>query len=310
MIASNAFYPPKLQLPTCWGSKMIKPHLLAILLALGTLGAGAAVAAERWETLPELPAMPAHAASGAVTINGARIHYATFGKGPPVILLHGGVGNGDYWANQITPLAKRHRVVVIDSRGHGRSTRDARPYTYELMAGDVIAVMDALRIPKASIVGWSDGAIIGLIMAMKSPARVNRVFAFGANMDPSGVNLETGSLPTMTAYGTRTAADYARLSPTPKAFEDFQAAMGKMWATQPNYAAADLARIAVPVAIVDGEHDEAIRPEHSRYLARTIPGAQAITLHGLSHFAPMQDPDAFNTAMMAFLDGRGGPWPP
>jgi pimeloyl-ACP methyl ester carboxylesterase len=283
---------------------MIRAFLLAAMLCLGASSASAAMATERWETLPDLPAMPAAAASGAVPTNGARIHYVTYGKGPPVILLHGGMGNGDYWANQIAPLAQSRRVVVIDSRGHGRSTRDARPFTYELMADDVLAVMDTLRIRKASIVGWSDGAIIGLILAMKTPARIERVFAFGANMDSSGVNLETGSLPTMTAYGERTAADYARLSPTPEAYADFQAAMGRMWETQPNYKPADLALIRVPVAIVDGEHDEVIRPEHSRYLARTIPGAKAITLPGLSHFAPMQDPATFNAAMMAFLDGR------
>ncbi len=290
--------------PFIAGVKTIRAFLLATMFCLGALGAGGAMAAERWETLPDLPAMPVSAMSGSVDINGARIHYATYGKGPPVILLHGGMGNGEHWANQIGPLAKSRRIVVIDSRGHGRSSRDARPFTYELMADDVLAVMDALHIRSAAIVGWSDGAIIGLVMAMKTPARVERVFAFGANMDTSGVNLETGSSATMAAYGARAAAEYARLSPTPAAYEDFQAAMGRMWATQPNYKPADLARIHVPVAIVDAEHDEAIRTEHSAYLARTIPGAKRITLRGLSHFAVMQDPQAFNAVMMAFLDGR------
>ncbi len=290
--------------PVIAGVTTIRAFLLATMLGLGVLGAGGAMAAERWETLPDVPAMPAPARSGSVAINGAQIHYATYGKGATVILLHGGMGNGDHWANQIGPLAKNRRVVVIDSRGHGRSSRDARRFTYELMAEDVLAVMDALHIRRASIVGWSDGGIIGLVMAMKTPARVERVLAFGANMDTSGINLETGSAATMVAYGARAAADYKRLSPTPAAYEDFQAAMGRMWATQPNYKPADLARIRVPVAIVDGEHDEAIRPEHSAYLAHTIPGAKRITLRGLSHFAVMQDPQAFNAVMMAFLDGR------
>lgn len=283
---------------------MIRVMFMAAALGLSALGMGPAVAAERWETLPDLPAMPASAASGSVSINGARIHYAIYGKGTPVILLHGGMGNGEYWANQIEALSKKRRVIVIDSRGHGRSSRDARPFTYELMAEDVLAVMDTLHVRRAPIVGWSDGAIIGLVMAMKAPERVERVLAFGANMDASGLDLKGGSAATMIAYGARAKADYARLSPTPADYGDFQAAMERMWTTQPDYKPADLATIRVPVAIVDGEHDEVIRPEHSAYLARTIPGAQRITLRGLSHFAVMQDPAAFNAVMMAFLEGR------
>ena len=248
--------------------------------------------------------MTSPAASGYVTTGGARIYYATYGKGPPVILLHGGLANSDYWANQVAPLARTHRVILIDSRGHGRSSRDARPYTYELMESDVVAVIDSLKIQKAALVGWSDGAIIGLVMAMKHPERLTRVFAFAANMDPSGVNMDATSRPPFSTFVARAATDYARLSPTPTRFSDFVAAIGKMWEHEPNYTAADLARIRLPIAIVDGDHDEAIKAEHTAYLARAIPGARLILLPGLSHFAMMQDPKAFNAAMTTFLDAR------
>jgi pimeloyl-ACP methyl ester carboxylesterase len=79
-----------------------------------------------------------------------------------------------------------YRAVLIDSRGHGRSTRDWRPYTYELMASDVLAVMDALNLDKAAMVGWSDGACTALILARQVPARVAGVFFFACNMDPNG----------------------------------------------------------------------------------------------------------------------------
>ena len=100
--------------------------------------------------------------------------------------------------------------------------------------------------------------------------------------------------------------DYARLSATPEQFDAFVAAVSEMMRTQPDYSAADLAAIAVPVAIVQGEHDEFIRVEHAAYLARTIPGATLTILPGVSHFAPLQRPALFNAAMLAFLDRLPG----
>src|SRR5687767_1158241 len=124
---------------------------------------------------------------GYVEHDGARIWYAAYGSGLPVILLHGGLGHSGNWGYQVPALVKSgYRAVVIDSRGHGRSTRDARPFTYELMASDVLAVMDALQLEQAGLVGWSDGAVIALILASKAPTRVTGVFFFACNMDPSG----------------------------------------------------------------------------------------------------------------------------
>jgi pimeloyl-ACP methyl ester carboxylesterase len=99
----------------------------------------------------------------------------------------------------------------------------------------------------------------------------------------------------------RAAQDYARLSETPTEFNAMSGAVILMMQTQPNYTASDLATINVPVAIVDGEHDEFIKREHIEYLAAAIPGAKLIILDGVSHFAPLQNPKQFNDAMLAFL---------
>jgi pimeloyl-ACP methyl ester carboxylesterase len=278
---------------------------LVILAFSLIVSAAPAHAGDPWETLPAAAPLPPAASSGRVTHDGADIWFATYGAGAPVILLHGGLANSDYWGNQVPALtAAGYRVILIDSRGHGRSSRDERPYSYELMASDVVAVMDALKIPRAAVVGWSDGAIIGLVLAMKDPDRLTRVFAFAANMDPSGVKPDVLTNPTFSRFGTEAATSYARLSPTPGGFDDFAKAVGRMWETEPNYAAADLARIATPVAIVDGDHDEAIRRDHTEYLARSIPGARLIILPGVSHFAMLQDPAQFNAGVLAFLRGR------
>jgi pimeloyl-ACP methyl ester carboxylesterase len=133
-----------------------------------------------------------------------------------VILLHGGLGHSGNWGYQVPALVRSgYRAVLIDSRGHGRSTRDARPFMYELMASDVLAVMDALHLEKAGLVGWSDGATIALILAMKAPTRVAGVYFFACNMDPSGVKQITEPNPILdrclvpTREGLRPAIGHA-----------------------------------------------------------------------------------------------------
>ena len=190
---------------------------------------------------------------------------------------------------------------MIDSRGHGRSTRDARPYTYKLMASDVAAVMDALHLDKAGLVGWSDGACTALILASKAPTRVAGVFFFACNMDPSGAKEITEFTPILRRCISRHQQDYKQLSATPDQFDAFSEAVGLMQKTQPNYSAHDLAQISVPVAIVQSENDEFIKREHAEYLTRSIPDADFIDLPGVSHFAPLQRPEQFNIAMLAFL---------
>jgi pimeloyl-ACP methyl ester carboxylesterase len=238
---------------------------------------------------------------GYVDHDGARIWYGTYGSGAPVILLHGGLGHSGNWGYQVPALVKNgYRAVLIDSRGHGRSTRDARPYTYELMASDVLAVMDVLGLDKAAFVGWSDGACIALILGTKAPKRVAGVFFFGCNMDPSGTK-EFEFTPILGRCIGRHAKDYALLSATPEQFAAFSDAVGLMQKTQPNYSASDLAEISVPVVIVQSEHDEFIKRDHAEYLARSIPNAELVMLPGVSHFAPLQRPEQFNTVMLAFL---------
>ena len=283
--------------------RIVRAGLLLFLVMFASAARAEPVA--RWLTLPAPKPLPPAASRGYVAHEGARIYYSTYGVGSPVILLHGGLASQIYWGNQVRPLvADHHWVILIDSRGHGRSSRDSRPYTYELMASDGVAVMDALKVKRAAVVGWSDGAIISLVMGLKDPERLTRVFAFAANMDPSGVKPDTETNPTFAHFIREAATSYAQLSPTPKGYADFTAAIEKMWDTEPHYTAADLARIHTPTAIADGDHDEAIKREHTEYLARSIPGAKLVILKDVSHFAMLQDPAQFDAAVIGFIDGR------
>ncbi len=274
--------------------------LLMMLLAL-SIPAGAA---ERWEIVPPTPAPIPADRGGQANVNGISVHYAVYGQGSPVILLHGGLANLDYWGHQIAALKSRHMVIAMDSRGHGRSTRDARPYGYDLMADDVVGLMDVLKLPKADIVGWSDGAILGLDLAIRYSNRVSKVFAFAANTVPSGVNDDVEKNPTFGAFIKRARQEYEKYSATPREYDLFLEQISKMWASEPNWTDAQLKAITAPVLVVDGDHDEAIKREHTEYIAATIPGAGLLILPNASHFAFLQDPDLFSYAVLHFLGDR------
>lgn len=249
------------------------------------------------------PPLPTPDRAGHLAHDGADIWFASIGRGRPVILLHGGLGHSGNWSHQVPALlASGHQVIVIDSRGHGRSTRDDQPYSYERMADDVLAVMDALAIERTSFVGWSDGACIALIVGALRPERVDGVLFFACNMDPSGT-LPFVPTPVIDRCFARHKLDYAALSATPADFDAFVEAVGLMQRTQPSYTPDDLRKVAVPVTILHSEGDEFTKPEHARYLTDTIPNASLVTLPGVTHFAPLQRPPAFNAAILEILEG-------
>ena len=271
-----------------------------LFLAL-VLPGGVAFAEPLWQTLPPTPPPVPGEHTGHANVNGISLYYATIGQGSPVVLLHGGLANSDYWGNQVKALAPHHLVIVVDSRGHGRSTRDARPYGYDLMADDVVALLDTLHITKADVVGWSDGGILGLDLAIRHPDRVGKVFAFAANTVTSGVQEGVEKNPTFARFIERAGHEYARLSSTPKEYDAFVAQISKMWETQPNWTDEQLKSIRSPVLVVDGDHDEAIKRTHTEYIAATIPGAGLLILPNTSHFAFLQDPALFDAAVLHFL---------
>lgn len=273
-------------------------YSLAVLFALAT----SVFAAERWEQLPEPQPMPKADKSGTAPVNGIEMYYAVYGKGPPVLLIHGGLGYADIWGAQVADLSKDHMVIVAESRGHGRSTRTADPYSYDLMASDYVALLDYLKVDKVAIVGWSDGGIIGIDIAMKHPEKLTKVFAQAANTKVDGVKPDVMQNKTFAGYIDHAGQVYKKISPTPDQYDAFVEQISGMWASQPNWTDDDLKKINTPVAIVLGDHDEAITREHTDYMAKTIPGAKLIILDNASHFAMVQDPEGYNKAVRDFID--------
>ena len=292
--------------PLAFYKNPMKPLLAAAICLLhSTACAGAE---QSWQRLPPTPTLPSPTTTGLAPVNFIRLWYATYAPPPahaqaqatPVVLLHGGLANSDYWGHLIPQLTHDREVIVLDSRGHGRSSRNATQIGYELMASDVLALLDRLKIQKAAIVGWSDGAITGLEIAIHHPERLTALFAFAANSDPSGVK-DVRNSPVFTEFIARAAREYARLNPTQTGFAAFDADIERMWAREPNFSSATLSSIHARVWIVDADHDEAITRENTDHMATLIPAARELILPGVSHFAFLQDPAMFAFAVRHFL---------
>ncbi|MBY5314324.1 alpha/beta fold hydrolase [Rhizobium leguminosarum] len=263
-----------------------------------------AQSAERWAELPAFPSMPVAKTSGMAEVNDIKMYYAEYGEGDPILFIHGGLGNAEVWGHQVADFAKDHRVIVADSRGHGRSTRSQQPFGYDLMTSDYVALLDYLKIDKVTLVGWSDGGIIGIDMAMKHPEKLTRVIAQAANVTTDGVKADVMDNKTFNDYINVAGEQYRKLSPTPNEYDAFVKQISEMWATQPAWTAADLGKISVPVTLAIGDHDEAVKLDHTEMMAKQIPGAKLVILKDVSHFAMLQDPAAYDGMVRGAMAGR------
>ena len=238
-------------------------------------------------------------------INGVSIFYKVYGagNGNPIILLHGGLSNGDHFSGIIPALVDAgHEVITMDSRGHGHSSFDDAQISYEQMARDVLGLMDHLEIDKADIVGWSDGGIIGLEIALTAPERLNKVVAYGANYDPTGVRLDVGTNDYFNAYIERASEEYQQNSPAPEKWDAFLANIGTMWATQPTYTDEQLTTITTPFLILDGAKEEAIDLNQTKLMALLIPDAELVIMPDTGHFALFEQPEEFTKIVLDYLD--------
>ncbi|MCH4541168.1 esterase [Ochrobactrum sp. POC9] len=235
-----------------------------------------------------IPASPAAFAE----VNGIEMYYRIVGKGPPILLIPGGLSDQHVWDAQLPILARHHTVIVADSRGQGRSTRTDDPITYGLMADDYVALLDFLHIGKVDLVGWSDGGIIGLDIAMRYPERLKSLFAQAANVTPDG---NTGYVE---------ARAEGKPIPELRHYESIDKEIHALWANEPNYTDEDLSNIRVRTAIVIGDRDTAITREHTEFIASQIPGAELIILPDAGHGVPVENPRLYAHTVLRFIDGK------
>ena len=279
---------------------MFKILAIAATICLGT----SAWAEDRWMSIPPASPMPVAVESGLANVNGIQMHYATFGdaEGAPILLIHGGLAHADIWGAQVADLMRDHKVIVADTRGHGRSTNDGSKYSYGLLASDYLALLDYLDVDKVHLVGWSDGANIGYSITQTNPERLASHFAHAGNVSLDAIDPSVETNEVFGGYVGAMAADYGRLSSTPDGFNDFLIAVATMWGTEKPGGLDTLKSATVPTLVVQSEFDEAILMDHSRLIAETMDSAELLVLKDVSHFASFQAPDEYNAAIRAFID--------
>ncbi len=275
-----------------------------LMFFAAVLTAANVCSAERWATLPAFPPMPTAKTSGMAPVNDIKMYYAEYGEGEPILFIHGGLGSADVWGYQVAEFAKDHRVIVADSRGHGRSTRSKQPFGYDLMTSDYVALLDYLKLDKVTLIGWSDGGIIGIDMAMKNPEKLTRVIAQAANVTADGTKGDVLDNQVFKEYIRAAGVVYGKLSPTPNGYRAFFDDMVAMWTSQPAWTADDLGRIKVPVTLAIGDHDEAVKFDHTEMMAKQIPGSNLVILKDASHFAMLQDPEGYEVMIRDAMAGN------
>jgi len=241
-----------------------------------------------------------------IELDGVDTYYEVHGAGAPVLLLHGGFCSIETMQAQIQHLASSYEVHAPERPGQGRTPDREGPMSFESMVRDTLAYLDALDLPAAHVIGFSDGAIAGLLLARDHGDRVLSLVSISANLDPTGfVEDDDSSDPEPAADGAlswdRFREAYDRLSPDGPAHRDVVLEkLAVMWRAEPQIDAASLAAVRAPTLVLAGQHDS-IRTDHTLDIARAIPGAQVAIVPGAGHTVMEQRPEVVNLLLAEFL---------
>ncbi|MDD3078852.1 MAG: alpha/beta hydrolase [Paludibacter sp.] len=223
-----------------------------------------------------------------IQVNGIQLYYETYGKGEPLLMLHGNSGSINAFRSQIPFFEKYFRVIAVDSRLQGKSGGSPDNISYNLMASDFAALLEVLKIDSAYVLGWSDGGNDGLIMAMKYPQKVKKIAISGANIIP-----DSTALPYQDILGMKRFVELKQGS-------DTAIALTRMMIYEPNIPFADLRQIQCPVLVMAGDHD-IIRPEHTLKIFQSIPQAELCIFPDSRHEVCQQHPEIFNETVLRFF---------
>jgi pimeloyl-ACP methyl ester carboxylesterase len=242
-----------------------------------------------------------------VTIDGHPTWVAdTGGPGEPLLLLHGGLSNSDSLLDSVGPgLVDRFRVVAFDRRGHGYTADTEAPFHYADMATETVGVLREVVGGPAALVGWSDGGIVGLLVALARPDLVRKLVVIGTNYHYDGfIPFDHGS---SASLSDSLLAPYAARSPDGVEHAEVVFAKGfAMIATEPTLTTDDLAHITAPTLVVVGD-DDMVRLDHTCALYEALPQGQLAVVPGTSHALPLERPDAVAGLVVDFLSATDPP---
>jgi pimeloyl-ACP methyl ester carboxylesterase len=242
-----------------------------------------------------------------LTIKGSKIYYEEYGKGTPLLLLHGGYGSISDFEKVISTFAKKYRVIIVDAPGHGRSEYPESPLSYKLMAEYNSEIIDKLKLDSLSVIGWSDGAITGLILARNRPDKVKKLIIVGANYKIEGFkNIEEVKNWTNTdwieKYWPHWIKNYQKLSPS-KDWKRYVTEIKQVWLEEQYFPKSDLEAIKTPTLVVYGDNDM-FTFEHVIEIHNTIKGSQLCIIPNCSHDVFGEKPEIISKISIDFLHGK------
>jgi pimeloyl-ACP methyl ester carboxylesterase len=249
----------------------------------------------------------AHAIRSGDFIDTGRVHtyYEVYGSGVPLILLHGGMCTAETFDDQTPALAEQFRVYLPERRAHGRTADVPGPITYEIMAQDTIAFIEAVGIERAHLVGWSDGALVGLLVALWRPELVGKLVLMAQAVSWEGLRPEFASFAgrmTKEFLPHELMQAYEALSPDgPDHLDAVLDKLLPLWNTDPAFPLSDLERVAAPALVLAADDDFTLSIEHAAAMQRALPNSQLAVVPGASHAVPLEKPELVNRLILDFL---------
>jgi pimeloyl-ACP methyl ester carboxylesterase len=270
-------------------SRLLAIAAFATVLSCAPAAAATDLAAQKFGNNP--------VAGYSFVFNGNRFYYETYGEGAPVLLIHGNGGSIKNFKAQIASFALHHRVIAMDSRGQGKSELGTDALSYEQMSEDSNALLDHLMLDHVKVLGWSDGGIIGLLLAIHHPEKVGMLAVMGANLQPEAAY--PWAVDGIVRVRSRIMAQLAT-SHDPKPLQ-LELQFLDLVGNQPHIPLGDLATIQVPTLVMAADRD-VIRDEHTLSIFHAIPKSQLAIFPGATHMIPLQDPTRFNETVLDFFD--------
>ena len=264
-------------------------------------------------TQAQIPYGSNKAVGKRIQVGDISMYYEIYGKGEPLILLHGGFGSSEMMGGMIAAFSKKYRVIAVDSRSQGRTTdSDEKELSYAQMALDVNGFMDQLKIRKAKFVGWSDGGDIALELALIHPEKIDKAVIMGANYlgESKGVFLGVDTTWKMNSHDPLFAktkkqmaqyfSTYERLAPDKSRIEASRKKVTDNAFKNPNITLAQLNSIQVPFLVMAGDHDM-FTLEHTISLYQHLPQASLYIVPDATHISPFEEPELVHSEILRYL---------
>ena len=241
-----------------------------------------------------------------IDLEGVHTWYDEFGAGEPLVLLHGGLCTNATWGAQAPVFAERFRVLAPERRGHGHTADVEGPLHYDDMSNDTIGFLERVIGGASDLVGWSDGGIVGLLVAVRRPDLVRKLVVVGTNFDQAGLAPGVDEMfSAMDPAGDDLAMfrdAYGACSPDgADHWPVFFAKFVSMAMSEPHIGVEELERIASPTLVLVGD-DDMVSLEHTVDLFRAIPRSELAVLPGTSHAVLLEKPELFNQLVLDFLE--------